>query len=348
MYFRVRNLILSLALLWIAASPGQPNPFGFNQEPYSHAQRLVSVGSGRRLNIYCTGKGSPTVILDLGFGAPLISWGLVQPEIAENTRVCSYERAGYGFSDPGPLPRTTRAIVDDLHALLKNAGERPPYVMVGHSMAGLDALLYADLYPSEVSGIVLIDPLLPGWDEVVERMFPQFRLDGDRFIRSLAMCQNLAEKGELRTRSSTNKDCLPPQDPRFTAEVQRARDATKQRPGYWSDLQSEASNEDSADVLELNSGRRDFGSTPLILLSAPLNASTYEAYRATATQIATLASERTTFRQQVVDLSQRGIVCDVGDTGHFIQLDRPGIVLHAIRQVLHLTRSSARPSCSGL
>jgi hypothetical protein len=83
MYFRVRNLILSLALLWIAASPGQPNPFGFNQEPYSHAQRLVSVGSGRRLNIYCTGKGSPTVILDLGFGAPLISWGLVQPEIAE-------------------------------------------------------------------------------------------------------------------------------------------------------------------------------------------------------------------------------------------------------------------------
>jgi pimeloyl-ACP methyl ester carboxylesterase len=344
----VRNLILCLALLWIAATPSQPNPFGFNQEPYSHAQRLVSVGSGRRLNIYCTGKGSPTVILDLGFGAPLISWGFVQPEIAESARVCSYERAGYGFSDPGPLPRTTRAIVDDLHALLTEADERPPYIMVGHSMAGLDVLLYADLYPSEVSGIVLIDPLLPGWDEVVERMFPQFRLDGDRFINSLAMCQKLAEKGDLRTRSSTNKDCLPPRDPRFTAEVQKARDATKQRPGYWSDLQSEAINGDNADVLELNSRRRQFGSTPLILLSAPLNASTYEASSPTARQIATLTGERTSLQRQVVAQSQRGIVCDVGDTGHFIQLDRPSVVLHAIGQVLRLTRSSARPSCSGL
>ncbi len=346
MCFASRVLAVGLALGLISAEPSQRNAFSFNQEPYSHAQRLIDVGPGRQLNIYCTGKGSPTVILDLGFGAPLISWGLIQPAIAQSTKVCSYERAGYGFSDPGPLPRTTRAIVDNLYTLLTNAGEKPPYVMVGHSIAALDVLLYADLYPSDVSGVVLIDPSLPGWDETIERTFPQFRLDGNRFITTLGMCQNLARMGELKRRSSLNKDCLPPPDPGFTAEVQKARDATKQRPGYWSDLQSEATSEDDADVLELNSGRRSYGSMPLVMLSAPLDASTYEPYGATRAQLATLTSERTRLRQQIVALSQRGILCDVGDTGHFIQLDRPSVVAHAIKQVLQMTRSSARPSCS--
>jgi len=111
----------------------------FDQRPYESAQRLVDVGNGRRMNVYCTGTGSPTVILDAGLGGFTLVWSLVQPPVATFAHVCSYDRAGSGFSDPGPLPRTTDAIVSDLHALLRGADIAPPYVMVGHSLAGFDA-----------------------------------------------------------------------------------------------------------------------------------------------------------------------------------------------------------------
>jgi pimeloyl-ACP methyl ester carboxylesterase len=324
------------------------NPFDFDQAPYTHAQRLVYVGDGRRLNLYCIGAGSPTVILDLGFGAPLISWGLVQPAIAAITRVCSYERAGYGFSDPGPVPRTTAAIVDDLHALLKNAGISPPYVMVGHSMAGLDVRLYADRYPSEMRGLVLIDPLVEGWDAVVQRMFPAMLADGNRFLASLANCERLAQDDQLQTRSAANLQCLPPPDPRFTTAVQAARDATKRRPGYWADLRSEAASEDEADATQLASAARAYGFMPLIVLSAPLDSAYYASYGATSEQVARLTNERREMRDRIVALSQRGAQCMVARTGHFIQLDRPDVVVAAIAQVVRLSQNDARPSCAGL
>jgi pimeloyl-ACP methyl ester carboxylesterase len=100
-----------LSLLLIGASASAFPPITFSQEPFAHPQRLIDVGAGRRINIYCMGSGSPAVVLDLGWGDPLIAWAWVQPTIAKFTRVCSYERAGYGFSDPGPLPRNTAAIV---------------------------------------------------------------------------------------------------------------------------------------------------------------------------------------------------------------------------------------------
>jgi pimeloyl-ACP methyl ester carboxylesterase len=118
--------------------------------------RLVDAG-GFRLMLNCTGVGSPTVILEAGFGDVSIEWRAVQPQIAKFSRVCSYDRAGYGGSDPGPTPRTSLQIATELHEALKNAGEMPPYVLVGSSFGGYNVRVFNGLYPNEVTGIVLAD-----------------------------------------------------------------------------------------------------------------------------------------------------------------------------------------------
>ena len=109
------------------------------------------------LNMDCSGQGGPTVILDTGLGVPAVGWKFVQPEVAKFARVCSYDRAGYGWSTPGPLPRTSEEIVKELHALLAASGEKGPYVLVAHSFGGFNVRVYAKEYPADVAGLVLVD-----------------------------------------------------------------------------------------------------------------------------------------------------------------------------------------------
>jgi len=118
--------------------------------------RSVDIG-GRSLNIYCSGDGTPAVIFDSGAGEPGYAWSNIQPEIAKLTRACWFDRAGSGWSDPGPFPRTSAAMSHDLHELLHRAGVPPPYVLVGHSLGGLNARVYNGMYPSDVAGMVLVD-----------------------------------------------------------------------------------------------------------------------------------------------------------------------------------------------
>ncbi len=132
---------------------------------------LSTVG-GYKMHIYCTGQGSPTVILDAGMGDSFISWRKVQPEIAKFTRVCSYDRAGIGYSDSSPRPSTSKDFAQELHMLLHNAGVAPPYVLVGHSMGGFDVRLYASLYRNEVVGMVLVDSSHP---EQQKRLPPELK-----------------------------------------------------------------------------------------------------------------------------------------------------------------------------
>jgi pimeloyl-ACP methyl ester carboxylesterase len=125
--------------------------------------RLVDVG-GYRLHIYCTGEqqaGTPTVILDALFPGSVSNWAWVQPEVARVTRVCSYDRAGHGWSDPGPEPRDAVQHARELHTLLANAGIAGPYVLVGHSLGGLYVQMFAEQYPSEVAGMVLVESTHP-------------------------------------------------------------------------------------------------------------------------------------------------------------------------------------------
>lgn len=113
---------------------------------------------GHGLQLLIGGQGSPAVIFEGGFGAGIASWSTVQKDVAAFTQTVSYDRAGLGQSDPGPKPRSAKQIATELHAALQKAGVKPPYVMVGHSFGGIYVRVFADMYPNEVVGLVLIDP----------------------------------------------------------------------------------------------------------------------------------------------------------------------------------------------
>ena len=127
---------------------------------YPAPGQLVDVG-GHRLHINCTGTGSPTVVIVSGLGDWSTSWGVVQPEVAKTTRVCSYDRAGFGWSESSSLPSDAAQFAKELHTLLQNANVAGPYVLVGHSLGGLIVRIFAHDYASEVAGVVLVDSMNP-------------------------------------------------------------------------------------------------------------------------------------------------------------------------------------------
>ena len=131
-----------------------------DRRAYPAPGQLIDVG-GYSLHIHCTGEGSPTVILDAGGGFTSSSWGWVQPEIAQTTRVCTYDRARWGWSDPSPAGYDALQNAAELHQLLANAGITPPYILAGHSLGGLYARVYARQYPDEVAGLVQVDASHP-------------------------------------------------------------------------------------------------------------------------------------------------------------------------------------------
>lgn len=156
----LRKIILTLfaiaILLAIAGFLYQIIKTRSDARSFPEPGRLIDIG-GYKLRLNCTGKGSPTVILEAGLGDSLGEWGKVQPAIAKFARVCSYDRAGYGGSDAGPMPRTSTEIAKELHTLLQNAGEVPPYMLVGHSFGGYNVRVFNGNYPDEVLALVLVD-----------------------------------------------------------------------------------------------------------------------------------------------------------------------------------------------
>ena len=121
--------------------------------------RFVAIGGGRSLYMHCVGSGTPTVVLEAGFGADSLSWQDVQPEVGRDTRTCAYDRAGTGNSVAPPGVRDARDEIADLRRLLAHARIEPPYVLVGHSYGGVLARVFAHLYPTETAGLVLIDTM---------------------------------------------------------------------------------------------------------------------------------------------------------------------------------------------
>src|SRR5689334_17904770 len=145
-------------LIWliIAIAARAQNASG---PPFPAPGRLIDLG-GWRLHLNCSGQANPSVgavILEAGAGDFSVDWSLVQPLVVPFARVCSYDRAGAGWSDLGPRPRTMRQQVWELHALLQKGGEKPPFVIVGHSYGGWLARLFTETYPADVSGVVLVE-----------------------------------------------------------------------------------------------------------------------------------------------------------------------------------------------
>ena len=158
-----RGLVWLVAVLLALAVIGaiyQAIATQIDQRTYSPPGEMVDV-DGHLMHINCLGEGSPTVILEAANFGMSAHWVRVQQQLAQTTRVCGYDRAGMGWSEPGPEPRDARQISSELHTLLKGAGTEGPYVLVGHSYGGLYTQMYAGRYPEEVAGVVLLDSSHP-------------------------------------------------------------------------------------------------------------------------------------------------------------------------------------------
>src|SRR4029077_16375311 len=164
---------------------------------YPPPGRMLDVG-GRRLHVYETGQGSPTVLLEAGIAATSLSWRPVQDEITKFARVASYDRAGLGWSDTNSKPLTLSGLVDDLQSLLKAAQLQPPYILVGHSFGGLIVQAFACRAPKEVAGLVLVDAVRP------EEWHP---LSSEQ-RRTLARGVRLSQRGAMLARTGIVGWCL--------------------------------------------------------------------------------------------------------------------------------------------
>jgi pimeloyl-ACP methyl ester carboxylesterase len=151
------GILAVLLILILAGAIYEPLAEAADAKAYPPPGKMVDIG-GYRLHLNCTGSGSPTVVIESGWGDMSAVWGWVQPKVAKTTRVCTYDRAGMGWSEASPQPRTAREFAKELHTLLTNANEPGPFVLVGHSMGGYTVRVYAHDYPAEVAGLVLVDP----------------------------------------------------------------------------------------------------------------------------------------------------------------------------------------------
>ncbi len=149
------GLLLSVLALALTS-----NSAWSESEGYGPPGQLYSVGE-HRLHLFCVGDGEQTVIFDSGVGGNYLDWVQVQPKVSKFTRVCSYDRAGYGWSEAGPRPRISSVIVDELRSLLQAAEITPPYILVGHSFGGLNIQNFAGRFNTEVSALVLVDAVHP-------------------------------------------------------------------------------------------------------------------------------------------------------------------------------------------
>jgi Predicted hydrolases or acyltransferases (alpha/beta hydrolase superfamily) len=157
-----RNILLGFVLLLTLSMSLNHILLKAEDKRYDPPGKLIEIDR-HKMHIYRTGMGHPTIVMTCGSGTPsaYTDFSIIQQKITGITRTCIYERPGYGWSEPASIPRDTEQIVSDLHRLLEKAGEKPPYIIVAHSMGAMEALLYTYKYPEEVAGIVLISGTSP-------------------------------------------------------------------------------------------------------------------------------------------------------------------------------------------
>ena len=305
---------------------------------YAKPGKTFMAADGAKLNFYCRGEGSPTVVFEAGEGDWSPAWASVQPAISKWTRTCSYDRAGAGFSGPAPLPTSEHRFAEELHSALHNGGVKGPYILVGHATGGDIMRVFADLHMTEVAGMVLIDPA----ERDVE---PTHDLDDlwngidERNLGALTFCRDSVAAG----RSSP---FVPPADhpawtclsypfrglpdARFSPELNAAAiKIMSTRADLYEALRSGVGQR-IPDMKYLQAHRRSLGSRPLRIVLA--------AYEIPPTSKMPVA-ERTRFNDgfraagaRLLDLSTNARLITT-DTGAFVQLEKPDIVIDAVREV---------------
>lgn len=344
-------VISGVVLTQIAATaPHKSRPY--NASWYLHPARLVDIG-GRRLNILCTGKGAPTVILEAGLLADSTAWRLVQPAVSQRTRVCSYDRAGLGFSDPTGPPRDAAAIVRDLHVLLRRASITPPYVLVGWSIGGLYTRLYQYDYPKEVVGIVEVDPdsefdppaagasvvaavmhkPRAWYEEQVQEWYGQFTNCAKNVARGT--CTFFAGLAALESRLRASG--CPESDPAECA-VTKVWGEHFNRGSLWLDELAEVRTENTGDA-EVRAARRPYNKLPLVVLTDSEDGDID--YPPDPISVAAQRAEwvaKDNADERVANLSAVGAHFVIAGSHHAIQLDHPFAVISAIDEVVSQAR----------
>ena len=304
--------------------------------PYTRPGQLVDVG-GRHINLLCTGTGSPTVILMAG----LFSWSLVwykpQPVIAQRTRVCGFDRAGYGFSDVAPRPQIISEVVEDLHKALEAGSIPGPYVLVGHSLGGVEARVYAQRWPAQVAGMVLVDSS-PAAEGLIDENQPDFDAASGResYAASMLHCALLADRGALVPSGSEFKDCsatLPSDTPAAFRKVW-PRFFTAY---YFADKVSLMSSLYTHRYDEADHHR--LGAMPLVVLSIEHPWDTGNAAGARLDR--SYGKVWNALHEDLAHLSSRGVHRIIKGSGHEIQLDKPQAVIDAVDDVLGQLHAAA-------
>ncbi|HTS06035.1 MAG TPA: alpha/beta hydrolase [Candidatus Eisenbacteria bacterium] len=281
---------------------------------------LVEV-NGHKMHILCAGKGSPTVVLDSGMGDSYLSWRKVQPQIAGFTRVCSYDRAGLGYSEPSGEPRTSKVIAAELHGLLHADGIAPPYVLVGHSMAGFDVRLYASAYPGEVAGMVLVDASHPDQEN---RFSEDLKAMEGNWLRDQEFIAYTMPFGVPRLLG------LCEDDPVERAAGCNSNSAREQV------AEMKAFNESAAQTATTGS----LGDMPLAVISHDPE----KLHSELPPDIARSTNQAwATMQEELAHLSTRGTQTVSKSSSHYIQFDNPELVISTVRNIVEQVRNSQQP-----
>jgi len=251
-----------IVLLALAAIGGgyQTVAAATDARAYPMPGRLIDVG-GHRLHLNCTGTGSPTVVLEPGGGETSSNLGWITPAVARTTRVCVYDRAGRGWSEPATTPQDGAQIATDLHTLLHRGGVPGPYVLAGHSFGGLYVLTFAARYPDEVAGLVLIDSTAPEPPASTAPASAAQKGSYDASGRVSTLLSTVAGLGLGRLYGQVAEGGLPP---RSTGEV-RASVATAGNLRSTIDEYVQASSS-----VHQAAALTNFGAKPLVVLTAPV------------------------------------------------------------------------------
>lgn len=319
--------ILLVATGTLHAAPDAPQQDAPQQtaDAYARPGQRVIIAPGRALNLRCTGNGPRTVVLEAGGNADSTTWFRVQSLLSASTRVCSYDRAGYGFSDEGPMPRSLQGDVDDLHALTKAAKLKTPLVLVGHSLGSNIVRHYAQQHSGDVAALVLVDPPEQG---AQARMPEQWQRDGEAsqvqrngFIDA---CTKAAVAGTLGAANGPLQGCLRAPPAWQSPAVAESTRAYKLKPSYWQTLRSEL-DENVAIFAAPVPADATFGAMPVVVLSS---GNDYPGVPDDVRKVLVDARDQT--HERLVAASTRGRRVDVAGTSHDIQLDQPQAVVDAV------------------